>query len=93
MHPVDLPDPVSAVRFRMGQAEMLDKDLVPYIGSASKVSEVMSGKRRFSLSMIRRLVSGLRIPAEVFLKAPDSKIGDAEGAWSRRDPVGVQLKK
>lgn len=72
VHPVDLPDPVSAVRFRMAQNDMQDKDLIPYIGSASKVSEVMSGRRGFSLAMIRNLVSGLGIPAEVFLAKASS---------------------
>lgn len=68
VHPVESPDPVSAVRFRMAQEGMKDKDLIPFMGSASKVSEVMAGRRGFSLAMIRRLVSGLGIPAEVFLR-------------------------
>lgn len=51
--PIDLPDPVSAIRFRMEQQGLRNKDLVPYIGSASKVSEVLSGQRNLSLTMIR----------------------------------------
>jgi len=66
--PMDLPDPVTAIRFRMEQQGLKAKDLVPYIGSASKVSEVLSGQRNLSLAMIRKLVNGLGIPAEVLLR-------------------------
>ncbi len=69
---IDLPDPISAIKFRMEQDNLLAKDLIPYIGSASKVSEVLSGKRGFSLAMIRKLHLGLGIPADVFMQdAPD----------------------
>ena len=57
-YPIALPDPISALRFRMEQACLQPKDLVPYIGSKSKVSEVLSGRRPLSLTMIRRLVAG-----------------------------------
>lgn len=66
--PIDLPDPVTAIRFRMDQQGLNRKDLEQYLGSKSKVSEVMGGQRDLSLSMIRRLVSGLGIPAEVLLR-------------------------
>ena len=65
---VDLPDPISALRFRMEQEGLKPKDLVPYIGSKSKVSEVLSGQRPLSLTMIRKLVTGLHFPAEVALR-------------------------
>ena len=65
--PMDFPDPVSAIRFRMEQQGLQAKDLVPYIGSPSKVSEVLSGKRGLSTRMIRNLVEGLDIPAEVLV--------------------------
>ncbi len=67
VYPIDLPSPIAAIRFRMDQAGMKQKDLQPYIGSASKVSEVLNGKRPLSLSMIRKLHKGLGIPAEVLL--------------------------
>lgn len=76
-HPVDPPDPVSAVRFRMDQQGLKAKDMVPYIGSPSKVSEVLSGRRQFSLRMMRNLVRGLGIPAEVFLAGPQTKLRKA----------------
>jgi HTH-type transcriptional regulator/antitoxin HigA len=55
----------------MEQMGVTRKDLERYIGSRSKVSEVLSGKRRLSLSMIRALHEGLGIPAEVLLGRPD----------------------
>jgi len=70
-HPIGLPDPIEAIRFRMEQAGLKQRDLVPYIGSASKVSEVLSGQRTLSLSMIRKLHEGLGIPAEVLLQEPE----------------------
>lgn len=66
--PVDLPSPLAAVRFRMEQQNLKAKDLIPYIGSASKVSEVLSGRRRLSLTMIRNLITGLGIPPQVLLQ-------------------------
>jgi HTH-type transcriptional regulator/antitoxin HigA len=63
---IDLPSPVAAIKFRMEQAGLSQKDLVPFIGSKSKVSEVLSGKRELSLAMIRALNRHLDIPAETF---------------------------
>ena len=71
-YPIDPPDPIAAVRFRMEQQGLRPKDLVPYIGSKSKVSEVLGGRRPLSLSMIRRLVAGLHLPAEVAIRATKS---------------------
>jgi HTH-type transcriptional regulator/antitoxin HigA len=65
--PIDKPDPVAAIRFRMEQQGLNPKDLVPFLGSRSRVSEVLSGRRNLSLSMIRALAAGLRIPAEILL--------------------------
>lgn len=63
-----LPDPIAAIRFRMEQAGLSQRDLIPYMGSASRVSEVLAGKRPLTLSMIRALHEGLRIPAKVLLR-------------------------
>jgi HTH-type transcriptional regulator / antitoxin HigA len=71
--PIDLPKPVSAIRFRMDQQGLKQKDLEPYIGSKSKVSEVLGGQRELSLTMIRKLVTGLGIPAEVLLREPGAQ--------------------
>jgi HTH-type transcriptional regulator/antitoxin HigA len=71
-----LPDaePIDAIKFRMEQQNLSQRDLVPFIGSLSKVSEVLSGKRSLSLSMIRSLSKGLNIPAEILLKEPLPKV-------------------
>lgn len=60
-------DPIEAILFRMDQMNLEKKDLVTYFGSLPKVSEVLSGKRTLSLSMIRKLHKGLGIPAEVLI--------------------------
>jgi HTH-type transcriptional regulator/antitoxin HigA len=59
--------PVDAIRFRMEQQELKQKDLIAYMGSKSKVSEVLAGKRPLSLSMIRKLHEGLEIPLDILL--------------------------
>jgi HTH-type transcriptional regulator/antitoxin HigA len=64
------PDPVTAIKFRMEQQGLTKRDLVPYIGSLSKVSEVLSGKAPLSLSMIRSLSKNLGIPADILLIDP-----------------------
>jgi HTH-type transcriptional regulator/antitoxin HigA len=82
-YPIEPPSPVAAIRFRMDQQGLTPSDLVPYIGSKSRVSEVLSGKRTLSLAMIRRLHEGLGIPAEVLIaeaavKTPDSRLDDVD---------------
>src|SRR4030042_1420999 len=62
------PAPIEAIKFRMEQQKLNPRDLIPYIGSRSKVSEVLSGKRPLTLSMIRALSSGLGIPANVLIQ-------------------------
>lgn len=70
--PPAVADPVEAILFRMDQMKLARKDLEPYIGSISKVSEVLSRKRPLSLSMIRRLHKGLGIPADVLIGGAES---------------------
>lgn len=67
-YPIETPDPVSAIKFRMEQEGLTNKDMEKYLGSKSKVSEVFSHKRSLSLTMIRKLVEGLHIPAEILIK-------------------------
>lgn len=62
-----LPDPIEAIKFRMDQQNLKPIDLVPYFGSSSRVSEVLSGKRPLTIQMMRKLESGLGIPAKVLL--------------------------
>ncbi|MBD3617854.1 MAG: transcriptional regulator [Chromatiales bacterium] len=63
-HPIDPPDPVEEILFRLEQAGLERKDLEPYIGSSGRVSEVLNHKRPLSLNMIRKLWKGLNIPLE-----------------------------
>lgn len=67
VYPMGMPTPVAAIQFRMEQQGLKPKDLVQYLGSPSKVSEILNGKRPLTLAMIRRLHEGLGIPAEVLI--------------------------
>jgi len=69
-YPIAPPDPIDAILFRMEQAGLTRKDLITYLGSSSKVSEVLNRKRPLSLSMIRGLHEGLGIPADILLQEP-----------------------
>lgn len=68
--PESLPDPIEAIKFRMDQANLTPADLIPYIGSRSRVSEILSGKRQLTLDMVRALSTGLGIPAKVLIQKP-----------------------
>jgi HTH-type transcriptional regulator / antitoxin HigA len=65
--PMELPSPIAAIEFRMEQADLTARDLVPFIGSRAKVSEVLSGKRQLTMPMARALHEHLGIPADVLL--------------------------
>ncbi len=67
-YPLDLPDPVEAIRFCMEQKGMTPKDLVPMIGQINRVYEVLNRRRPLTLAMIQRLHSQLGIPAESLIK-------------------------
>ncbi|MDF3351945.1 ImmA/IrrE family metallo-endopeptidase [Sulfitobacter sp. KE12] len=66
--PTQVPSAVEAIRFRMEQLGMSQRDLVPYIGSKSRVSDVMNGARNLSTDMMRALHEGLEIPYEALMK-------------------------
>ncbi|HOW24817.1 MAG TPA: helix-turn-helix domain-containing protein [Bacteroidales bacterium] len=66
--PVDLPDPIEAIKLRMEQLGYTDCDLAKVLGSRSRVSEIMNRKRKLSISMIRRLNKDLHIPADVLIQ-------------------------
>jgi len=67
-YPIGPPTPLGAIEFFMDQKGLANADMVQYLGSPSKVSEVLSGKRALSKTMIRKLVEGLGIPAEILLE-------------------------
>ena len=75
--PIATPDPIEAIRFRLDQAGLQPADLLPYLQSKSKISEIMNRKRPLSLTMIRALHAGLKIPAAVLVQ---------ESASSRAKP-------
>jgi HTH-type transcriptional regulator/antitoxin HigA len=66
-YPIDPPDPVEAIKFRMDQMGLSRKDLEPSIGKRGRVAEVLNGQRSLSLNMIRRLHTHLHIPLESLL--------------------------
>ena len=67
-YPMDLSDPIEAIKFRMEQQGLTRKDLEPMIGTRTRVAEVLNGKRNLSIGMIRRLHSKLGISAEVLIR-------------------------
>lgn len=66
--PMDPPDPIDAILFRMEQQGLTRRDLEPYIGGKSHVSEVLNRKRPLTMNMIRRLHAGLGIRAEILIR-------------------------
>lgn len=71
--PIDLPDPVEAIQFRMEQTGLTPKDLQPMIGRMNRVYEVLNRKRPLTLAMIWKLHQGLGIPAESLIRPPDNR--------------------
>jgi len=67
-HWVNTPDPIEAIRFRMEQYNLKDKDLVPYIGHTGRVSEVLNYRRKLTITMIRKLHTGLKIPTDSLIR-------------------------
>ena len=61
---IDAPDPIEAIKFRMEQEGLKQKDLVPIVGSKSRVSEILNKKRKLTIEMIRNLHKQLHIPIE-----------------------------
>lgn len=67
-YPLDLPDPVEAIKYHMEQSGLQPRDLIPFIGSRNQVHEVLNRKRDLTLNMIRRLHERLGIPAESLIR-------------------------
>jgi HTH-type transcriptional regulator/antitoxin HigA len=66
--PIDLPDPIEAIKFRMEQLGYNQNDLAKHIGLKSRASEILNRKRKLSLDMIRQLHKGLNIPTNVLIQ-------------------------
>lgn len=67
-YPMDPPDPVEAIKFRMEQMGLTRKDLEPIIGTRTRVAEILNRRRSLSIGMIRRLHERLGIPAEILIR-------------------------
>ena len=67
--PIDLPDPIEAIKFRMEQSGLTQTDLANIVGQKSRASEILNRKRKLSLDMIRQLHNKWRIPTEVLVQA------------------------
>ena len=72
-YPLDLPDPVEAIKYHMEQKGLSPKDLAPFIGGRNRVYEVLNRKRPLTLKMIQRLHKGLDIPAESLIKLEEDQ--------------------
>lgn len=75
---IPTPDPIDAIEFRMAEQGLRQKDLVPMLGSRSRVSEVLSRKRPLTVQMIRGLTTGLGIPAEILVGEPQTRTSQQE---------------
>ena len=71
--PLELPDPVEAIKFQMDQKGLTPKDLEPMIGRLNRVYEILNYKRPLTLKMIWKLHRGLDIPAESLIRQPDER--------------------
>lgn len=91
--PIELPDPLEAIKFRMDQQGLRQRDLIPFIGSKSKVSEVLAGKRSLTVPMIRALHEGLDIPAEVLLQEPQPENEHQEEIDWEKFPLKEMAKR
>lgn len=67
-YPIDPPDPIEAIKFRMDQQGLKPKDMEPMIGQRNRVYEVLNGKRKLSMAMVWKLHVGLGIPAESLIR-------------------------
>lgn len=85
--PMGYPSAIEAIRFRMDQAGLTQRDLIPLIGSRSKVSEVLSGKRALTMQMARALHENLGIPADVLLQASNAAVSEPGDVDWERYPV------
>lgn len=83
--PMGYPSPIAAITFRMEQGGLTPRDLIPFIGSRAKVSEVLTGKRQITMPMARALHEHLGIPADVLLQDPGATVSEplAGIEWDR----------
>ena len=90
--PIGIPDALTAIQFRTEQQNLSQSDLASYLGSRSRASEILAGKRPLSLSMIRALHYGLGIPATVLLQKPAISPKEEDIDW-RKFPIKEMIKR
>ena len=91
--PMGYPSPLAAIEFRMEQGNLRPRDVIPFIGSRAKVSEVLSGRRAITMPMARALHKHLGIPADALLRESDVDLDDpVPGVEWRRFPVKAMAK-
>lgn len=86
-------DPIEAIQLRMEQQGLRQKDLIPFLGSKSKVSEVLARKRPLTLAMIRALHAGLDIPAESLLGGADPRLIEPTGLEWEHFPIAEMVRR
>ena len=91
--PKEMPDPITAIQFRMEQQGLSHRDLIPYFGSRSRISEVLSGRRPLSISMIRALHTGLGIPASVLLQKDGAALPEEANIDWKKFPLREMVKR
>lgn len=85
------PDPIDAIRFRMEEKGLRQKDLVPLLGGRNRVSEVLAGKRPLTLAAVRALSDALHIPADLLVREPAATYRVKSNARARR-PSGAKRR-
>ena len=89
--PIDPPDPIEAIKFRMEQQGLTRRDLKPLIGTRTRIAEVLNRKRGLSISMIRRLHQGLGIAAEILIQpSRQAIVSHARGVKNAAAPAAAR---
>lgn len=86
------PDPIDAIRFRMEEQGLRQKDLALLLGGRNRVSEVLAGKRPLTVAAIRALSAALHIPTDLLVREPETATYRVASSRRDRRPVGTQRK-
>lgn len=87
------PDPIEAIRFRMEEQGLRQKDIAPLLGGKNRVSEVLAGKRPLTVAAIRALSEALHIPADLLVREPETAPYRVKSARHTRRTVGTKSKQ
>lgn len=84
---LDIPDPIDAIIFRMKELNLKQADLAPYFGTTSRVSEVLNGKRKLTVEMIRAISIGLNIPVETLIVPTQTRVSSSSEIDWKKFPI------